>query len=62
MEKEIKIFSGKGNADPSIKNTLISVGSNLKKEKEKKSSKNFNIDSLTQKVNKKKNKKRNIIE
>ena len=57
MEKEIKIFSGKGNADPSIKNTLISVGSNLNKELEKKSSKNNNVDSLTQKVNKKRIKK-----
>ena len=41
MEKEIKIFSGKGNADPSIKNTLISVGSNLNKEIEKKKFKKF---------------------
>ena len=57
MEKEIKIFSGKGNADPSIKNTLISVESNLNKELEKKSSKNNNVDSLTQKVNKKRIKK-----
>ena len=53
MEKEIKIFSGKGNiehSNSSIKNTLISAGSGLNREIEN-SPKNNNVET---KVNKKK--------